>query len=122
MRRKPNANKTNKINNITNNKIMKNNRQNIASNGLESNIEKENAFLKQELNRLHKELSTLKGELLKQKASNKERIIKQLQRENAKLRRENRKLFNMTKGKVRKVVRQTCAKVRIKNTTVKKAA
>jgi hypothetical protein len=82
---------------------------------------RENAFFKQEVKRLHKELSILKGELLKQKASNKDRIIKQLQRENAKLRRKNRNLFNMSKGTVRKVVRQTCAKVKIKN-TAKKAA
>lgn len=82
---------------------------------------RENAFLKQEVKRLHKELSILKGELLKQKVSNKDQIIKQLQRENAKLRRENRNLFNMSKGTVRKVVRQTCAKVKIKN-TAKKAA
>ncbi len=82
---------------------------------------RENAFLKQEVKRLHKELSILKGELLKQKVSNKDQIIKQLQRENAKPRRENRTFFNMSKGTVRKVVRQTSAKVRIKNTAQKAA-
>lgn len=80
---------------------------------------RENAFLKQEVKRLHKELSILKGELLKQKVSNKDRIIKQLQRENAKLRRENRKLFNLAKDKVRRAVREACSKIRIKKTGTK---
>lgn len=102
---------------------MNNKKQEFIESAALSNdtLIRENTFLKQEVKRLHKELSILKGELLKQKVSNKDQIIKQLQRENAKLRRENRNLFNMSKGTVRKVVRQTCAKVKIKN-TVKKVA
>ena len=102
---------------------MNNNEQNFIEGIALSNgtLMRENTFLKQEVKCLYTELSTLKGELLKQKMSNKDRVIKQLQRENAKLRRENRNLFNMTKVTVRKVVRQACAKVKIKNTAPKAA-
>ena len=101
---------------------MNNKQENIEGVALSNDtLIRENAFLKQEVKRLHKELSILKGELLKQKVSNKDHIIKQLQRENAKLRREKRTLFNMSKSTIRKVVRQTCTKVKIKN-TAKKAA
>lgn len=102
---------------------MNNNKQKFIEDRALSNdtLMRENTFLKQEVKRLHKELSTLKGELLRQKVSNKDQVIKQLQRENAKLRRENRTLFNMTKGTVRKVVRQTCAKVKIMKTAPKAA-
>lgn len=100
---------------------MKNNKQEIIEGEALSNdtLMRENAFLKQEAKRLHKIINALKGELLNQKTSNKDRIIKQLQRENAQLRRENKRLFDLSKGNVRRAVREACSKIRFKKSNAK---
>lgn len=97
--------------------MNKNKQETIKGTALSSDtLMRENEFLKKEVKRLHKELSALKGELLKQKKSNKDHIIKQLQCENAQLRRENKRLFDLSKGNVRRAVRQAFSKIRFKKT------
>lgn len=68
----------------------------------------ENDCLKQEVERLHKELAAVKGELLKRKQNpDKDKVIAKLKRENALLRRENHQLYMSSRGFIVSVIRKT---------------
>ena len=88
--------------------------ENTTGNGNAINQQKsemlvsENDCLRQEIERLRKELASVKGELLKHNQNpNKDKVIAKLKRENAILRRENHQLYISSRGFIVGVIRKT---------------